>query len=115
MAATSKPELIERVRVALRPVPDVIERRMFGSIGFMIRGKLAMGVRSNRIMCRVDPKLESELLKRPGCSQVSMKGRTMKGYVHVDRTALTTDKSLGFWIGLVLERNRSITNEDVSA
>jgi TfoX/Sxy family transcriptional regulator of competence genes len=112
MGTKAESDLIERVRVALRLEPEVVERRMFGSTGFMIRGKLAIGARTQRIMCRVDPSLVPDLLKRPGCKQVIMRGRAMKGYVHVDEVAVRTDEALRRWIKLVLEQNRSLRNEN---
>ena len=109
MVTKADRDLIERVRVALRLEPDVVERRMFGSVGFMTRGKLAIGARTGRIMCRVNPSLVPDLLKRPGCRQVIMRGRTMKGYVHVAEVALRAEEALRRWVKLVLEQNRSLT------
>jgi len=48
-------DLVNRVRSALAHVPDVEEKRMFGSLGFLVRGKLCIGARPDRIMCRIDP------------------------------------------------------------
>ena len=109
MAPKTKSDLIERVRSALRDVPDVIEKRMFGSIGFMVRGKLAIGARSGRILCRIDPKLRAELLRLSGCRVVVMRDREMKGYVYVDESVLRNAKALKFWINLVLAYNGSIS------
>lgn len=103
------PTLIDRVRAALRRVSDVTEKRMFGSTGFMIRGKLAIAARAGRIMCRIDPSLQASLLERSGSRPVVMKGRTMNGYLYVDASALTTEKKLKFWIQLVLQQNRALT------
>jgi TfoX/Sxy family transcriptional regulator of competence genes len=102
-------DLIDRVRAALRRVSDVTEKRMFGSTGFMIRGKLAIGARAERIMCRIDPSLQASMLERSGCRPVVMKGRTMNGYLYVDASALTTEKELKFWIQMVRQQNRVLT------
>jgi phage terminase large subunit-like protein len=82
---------------------------MFGSTGFMVRGKLAIAARPERIMCRIDPVLYPKVLRRAGCRPVVMKGREMKGYVYVDADAIATAKSLGYWVDLVLAQNKSIT------
>ena len=81
---------------------------MFGSTGFLIGGKLAIGARSDRIMCRVDPQLDTHLAKEPGCRPVVMKGRTMKGYWYVEEKALRDRAALDRWIALVLQQNRSL-------
>lgn len=102
--------LVERVRARLRTVSGVTEKRMFGSVGFLIRGKLAIGARPERIMCRVPPTSSARLLEQGHCRAVVMRGRTMKGYVHVDAADVATARSLERWIALVLEHNRSLTD-----
>ena len=47
-------ELLTRVRAALTPIPNVEEKRMFGSTAFMVHGKLCVSARAERIMCRID-------------------------------------------------------------
>jgi hypothetical protein len=46
----------ERVRKALAGSPDVVEKRMFGGIAFMVRGNMWCGVIGDRLMLRVGPK-----------------------------------------------------------
>lgn len=82
---------------------------MFGSTGFVVRGKLAIAARPERIMCRIDPALFPEILKRAGCRPVVMKGRTMKGYIYVDADAIASPRALRYWVGLVLAQNEVIT------
>ena len=76
---TNDDELSSRVRVALAHVPNVKERRMFGSIAFMVRGKMCISARAERIMCRIDPALHDTALKRRGCQTVMMKDREYRG------------------------------------
>ena len=63
---------MERVRVALAHVPDVKQKKMFGSIAFMVRGKMCVSARAERIMCRIDPARHDAAVKRPGCRTVVM-------------------------------------------
>lgn len=102
-------DLTQRIRSELSDVGSVVEKRMFGSTGFMIRGKLAIAARPDRIMCRVDPALFPEILTRPGCRPVVMRGRTMKGYVYVDADSVSTRGALSAWLRLVLTQNKAIT------
>jgi TfoX/Sxy family transcriptional regulator of competence genes len=109
MPMKSTPGLIERVRAELSEVSSVAEKRMFGSTGFMIQGKLAIAARPERIMCRIDPGLFPAILKKDGCRPVVMKGRTMKGYVYVDADSVATRRALSSWVRLVLTQNKAIT------
>ncbi len=97
-----------RVRDALSGVKGVQEKQMFGSAGFMVRGKLCMSARETGIMCRIDPALREDLLARKGCRPMTMGGREYRGYVRVDAAALKTEKDLRFWVDLALDYNASL-------
>ena len=88
-----------------RHVVDAEEKRMFGGITFMVRGKMCVSVGRDRIMCRIDPDLHDSLLEREGCRTVVMKGRQYRGFVYVDARALKTQRELENWIGLALDYN----------
>ena len=80
---------------------------MFGSVGFLVRGKLCVSARAGRIMCRIDPANHDTALKRKGCQTVVMKGRPYRGYVFVEATALKTKGALSRWVGQALQFNQS--------
>ena len=100
--------LVDRVRTALAGVRQVKEKKMFGSVGFMVRGKLCVTARPARIMCRIDPATHSAAIKRKGCRTVVMKGRRYQGYVFVDAAALKTKKALLYWVAQALKFNRTL-------
>ena len=78
---------------------------MFGSIAFMVRGKMCVSVGRDRLMCRIDPAVHETALEREGCRTVVMKGRQYRGYVHVDAEAVNSERDLDYWIGLSLDYN----------
>ena len=100
--------LIARVRTELEGQPGLSEKRMFGSTAFLIQGKLCIGARAERLMCRIDPATQPELLRREGCTRVVMKGRKMSGYVYVAAEALLDRAALVYWIQRSLTQVRSI-------
>ena len=57
-------KLTERVRTALSDIPSIEEKRMFSSITFMVYGKMCISVSDDRIMCRIDPALHEEAIKK---------------------------------------------------
>jgi TfoX/Sxy family transcriptional regulator of competence genes len=97
--------LVDRVRVALGGAVDVEEKKMFGGIAFMVRGKMCVSVGRDRIMCRIDPAVHDSALDRKGSRTVIMKGRQYRGYVHVDADALRAQRDLDYWIRLSLDDN----------
>ena len=105
--ATRDETLIDRVRAALSDVPGVKEKRMFGSTAFMVRGKMCVTARAERIMCRIAPAFHDAAVKRPGCQTVVMRGRQYRGYVYVAAEALETKRELMYWIRLALNYNKA--------
>jgi TfoX/Sxy family transcriptional regulator of competence genes len=111
MSAKKSPvTLIDRVRTALAKEPTLEEKKMFGSVGFMVRDKLCIGARETRLMCRIDPELQPALVKEKGVRAMVMRGKKLKGYVHVSAEVLTTATQLKRWIKLVMDENRRITS-----
>jgi TfoX/Sxy family transcriptional regulator of competence genes len=97
--------LSSRVRVALSDVPRVTEKRMFGSTGFLVRGKLCITARESRLMLRIDPADHAAAIKREGCTAVIMKGREYRGYVFVDADSVKTARPLKAWLKQALDFN----------
>lgn len=93
----------DRVRGALADISGVREKRMFGSLGFIVRGKLCISARAERMMCRIDPAIYDTELKKPGCRAVIMKGSESRGYVYVDSEYLKSNSDLQYWIDRALE------------
>jgi len=60
----------------------------------------------DEIMCRIDPEIHDEVIKKKGCRTMQMKGKDLKGYVLVSADALPTKKELDYWIDLSLEFNK---------
>jgi TfoX/Sxy family transcriptional regulator of competence genes len=83
----------------------VEEKRMFGGITFMVRGKMCISVGKGRIMCRIDPAIHDTALQREGCRTVVMKDREYRGYVYVDSGSVRTEDDLKYWVGLSLDYN----------
>jgi TfoX/Sxy family transcriptional regulator of competence genes len=100
-------KLAERIRTALAHLPNVKEKKMFGSLAFMVNDKMCITAGPNRMMCRVDPRLHNDLAVRRGCSSVMMRGREYKGYIHVDEEMVKTKKDLDHWIELTLDYNKT--------
>jgi TfoX/Sxy family transcriptional regulator of competence genes len=105
---TTDDTLLDRVRAALGRIPRVEERKMFGGTAFLVRGKICVSARKERIMCRIDPAAHDSALKRKGCRTMTMNGREYRGYVHVDAGAVSTKRELDYWIALALDYNARV-------
>src|SRR5256886_6015782 len=79
--------LVQRVKASLSGAPRLQEKRMFGGVTFMVRGKMCVSVGKGRIMCRIDPSLHDAALKRKGARTVVMKGREYRGWRSEEHTS----------------------------
>jgi hypothetical protein len=99
------PELTDRVRHVLRDEIDVVEKRMFGSVGFMVGGVLRVGVGRHAdhvMMARVPLAEAASALALPGVHPAVMRGRTMRGWLFFDDEAVESDEQLQRWVGAAL-------------
>jgi TfoX/Sxy family transcriptional regulator of competence genes len=102
--------LTQRVRDLLAGVPNVEEKKMFGSIGFIVNGKLCLGVgdhADHNMMVRVGSEKYAEALEHIGSSPAIMRGREQPGYVFLVNEAIQSQKDLEYWVNLALEYNKN--------
>ncbi|HEU5113355.1 MAG TPA: TfoX/Sxy family protein [Acidimicrobiia bacterium] len=90
--------LAHRVREKLSDNPEISERKMFGGIGFMLSGNMAVGVSKDELMVRIDPDDHDEALAQPGVRISEMGGRPMKGWILVAPEVTEEDSGLRRWI-----------------
>ena len=91
---------------------EVEEKKMFGGLAFMVRGKMTVTVSSRGqelVMVRIGKELEKQVLPKNGASVTVMKGRLYHGYIDLDGEA---QKELSYWIKLALAYNQEMAQQD---
>src|SRR5262245_17506827 len=62
--------LAARIREVISARPDVVERKMFGGLGWTIGGNMACGVmREDHLVVRIDPDETAALVAEPSVSE----------------------------------------------
>jgi len=97
-AVTYDEVLAEHIRARLRTRRDVEEKRMFGGVAFMIRGRMACGIVGSTLMVRVDPADADRWLRAPHTRPMDFTGRPMRGFLFVDPPGVATAAGLRAWI-----------------
>jgi len=92
-----------RVRKALAGSPELVEKKMFGGIAFMLRGNMCCGVIGDRLMVRVGPDGYEAALSRPHAGPMDFTGRPMKGMVYVGSAGFASAGDLKGWIAKAME------------
>jgi hypothetical protein len=90
-------ELAGRIRAELSGIPFV-EKKMFGGVGFLLKGNMACGVNKENLIVRIDPEKQSELLEKPHAKPFDLTGRPMKGWLLVEPEGIGTLEQLSAWV-----------------
>jgi len=91
--------LADRIRALLEGAPLLTEKKMFGGLGFMVGGNMAVAASSQGgILVRVDPDEGERLIATTPAHPMEMRGREMSGWLRVDAAEVTTDAALDEWV-----------------
>jgi len=92
-------EFANRIREELADVDGITEKAMFGGLAFLLAGNMAVGIMSTGdLMVRVGAEGTEEALARPHTRLFEMRGRSMTGWVIVERDAVRTKRQLAPWV-----------------
>ncbi|MGA7612135.1 MAG: TfoX/Sxy family protein [Xanthobacteraceae bacterium] len=93
--------LAERIRTALGKSREVAEKRIVGGgLGFMLDGKMFVGVMKDDLLVRVEPERRAALLKQTGVRSLRLGGKPTAAYVLIDPAAIGGRAALRTWIEL---------------
>jgi TfoX/Sxy family transcriptional regulator of competence genes len=90
--------LAERIRGALDGERGITEKRMFGGIAFLLRGKMFVGIVKNDLMVRVGAAGYEDALSKSSVRPMDFTGKPMAGYVFVAPAGTTEDDVLEDWV-----------------
>jgi hypothetical protein len=92
-------ELAARIRDLVRGEPGLTEKKMFGGLGFMIGGNMAVAASGQGgLLVRVDPEESSSLIETTPAYNMVMRGRPMDGWLRVDSGDVAGDAQLADWV-----------------
>ncbi len=93
--------LANRIRELLPDDADVIEKKMFGGLAFLVGGNLAVSASGQGgLLVRVDPADSDDLVATTNARFMEMRGRLMRGWLRVDVDDVRTKRQLAKWVHL---------------
>lgn len=78
--------------------PGLVEKKMFGGVGFLLAGNMACGVHTDGLIVRVGPNAYAAALTRPHAAPFDMTGRPMTGWVRIAAAGCADDAVLREWV-----------------
>ena len=91
-------DLASRVRGLLKGRYELVEKKMFGGLCFMINGHMFCGIINDRLVVRVGKAAYEDALSKPGVKPMDFTGRPLSGFVYVEPKGYSTEHSLLAWI-----------------
>ena len=91
-------ELAARVSAQLDELPNLVEKKMFGGVGYLLNGNMACGVLNDDLIVRVGAENYQQALDEPHTKLFDTTGRQMRGWVMVTPDGLADDAELAEWV-----------------
>ena len=101
--------LADRIRELLATDHDVVEKKMFGGLAFLIGGNMSVSASGQGgLLLRCDPEETDALVTQPHVARFEMRGRAMDGWLRVDADAVETRDELERWVTVGVDYARSL-------
>jgi TfoX/Sxy family transcriptional regulator of competence genes len=106
-------KLAERIRTILEDRPGIVEKKMFGGVGFILHGNMACGVQGDDLIAHVGKDNNDKALSQPFVRPfMAPGGKPMAGWVLVALDGLGTDQSLQLWVDMGYEYASSLPKKE---
>jgi TfoX/Sxy family transcriptional regulator of competence genes len=102
-------DLADRMRELLAGETGLSEQRMFGGLGFMIGGNMAVAASGQGgALVRVDPEQSEKLVATTKARPMEMRGKEMVGWLRISSEDLRTKQQLAKWVKIGVAYARSL-------
>jgi TfoX N-terminal domain len=102
-------ELADRIRALLATDDDVVEKKMFGGLAFLIGGNMSVSASGQGgMLLRCDPEDTESLVRDPHAERFEMRGRAMDGWLRIEPEGFGSDADLKRWVGVGVAYARSL-------
>ncbi|WP_411032182.1 TfoX/Sxy family protein [Spongiimicrobium sp. 3-5] len=101
-------DLANRIRITIKLFPeDFTEKKMFGGLSFLYKGKMTVGVIKEELAVRVVSDKINTVLSEGFARPMDFTKRPMKEFVYVSPDGFKTEEQLLHWIELGLEHAKT--------
>ena len=97
------PGIAQRLREYFAGFPEVVERKMFGGLVFMVYGHMSCGVVEEVLMVRVGPEQHRQAMSKPHTREMDFTGKPLRGFIFVDPEGFEADEDLAGWLEMSLD------------
>ena len=91
-------ELAKRIRQVFGARTDIAERKMFGGLAFLLRGRMCCGIVGSDLMVRVADTEFEMVMRGRHVRPMDFTGRPLRGFVYVSPPGFRTAAALRNWL-----------------
>ena len=101
--------LADRIRALVAGEASLTEKKMFGGLGFMVGGNMAVAASGQGgLLVRVDPEESAALVESTPAYNMVMRGRPMDGWLRLDAADVASEPALAEWVARGVAYARSL-------
>ena len=91
-------KLLQRIRKLLADRQDVVEKKMFGGVVFMVDGNMAGGPFGDSLIARIGNEAADEAMKKRHVKPLEFSGMVMKTFVEIEPDGIKPARQLRYWV-----------------
>lgn len=92
--------LEEKIDAAVKRWQNVEKKKMFGGVGYLLKGNMAFGIWKDRLIVRMDKEQGEKSLKDRNVKPFDITGRPMSGWIVVQEAGWKSAPGLAKWLGI---------------
>ena len=100
-------KLAGRVRAALKGRRGIREKRMFGGLAFLVKGRMACGVLGKELVLKLGNEEAAKALKKSHTRPMDFTGKVIRSMLYVKPAGTKTARSLQTWVDRAVDHARS--------
>ena len=93
-------KLEEKIDAATRRWKDVEKKKMFGGVGYLLKGNMAFGIHKDFLIVRMDKEQGEQSLKSANVMPFDITGKPMAGWVMVKEAGWKSAAGLTKWLDI---------------
>ncbi len=93
-------EIEDRISELTAGWPEMVSKKMFGGVCYLIRGNMGFGIWQDYLIVRTGPEAAERFLAEEGTRPFDVTGKAMKGWVMVDGSRWEDPEELEKWLAL---------------
>jgi TfoX/Sxy family transcriptional regulator of competence genes len=91
-------KLEEKIDAAVKRWQNVEKKKMFGGVGYLLKGNMCFGIYKDNLIVRIDKEQGEQSLKERNVQPLEITGKPMAGWVMVKETGWKSPANLAKWI-----------------